>query len=447
MTGTHAQPPGPTGPALLRTLMAYNLDPFGTLADLAARYGDVVSFGLGPMPLYLINRPDLIEDVMVRHNWNFVPIRPLSVQRALRAGLFTSSGYQHEHQRQMIGPLIHGERITRLGDPIARAGERLTARWRPGAEIEMERAMVRLVVETMADILFGEDAVTRRDELVRPALPVNAYLGTRSTHPFAGLAEALPVLPENRAFWRSMHALDDGLLRLIEERRAAGGDRGDLLSALILARDPDGGPVMTDRQVRDEVISLYTTGNGVTASALLWTWYLLDQHREAEDALHAELDAALGDRLPTAADLPRMPYMEMVLSESMRLFSPAWIVGRLALQQYEIEGYVLPAGARLALSSFVTQRDARYWPEPLRFDPGRWTPEARAARPAFAYYPFSGGERGCLGEEFAWLVTRLLLATLARRWQPRLVHDHALKLEPLIALRPAGGMRMMLEPR
>jgi cytochrome P450 len=442
---TFPPPPGPTGAALLRTLMSYTLDPFRTLVELAERYGDIVGFGTGPLPVILVNRPELIEAVLERDNRDFAPVRPLTVQRAMGDGLFTSVGDLHDRQRRLIGPLLHGERITRFGDVIAGHGERLSARWQPGRIVDIERAMLRLVVEAIAEVLFGDDAARHREELVHPALPVNAYLGTRSTHPFAGVPEAIPLLPDNRAFWRAMRALDRGLVRLIQRRRDT-ADRGDLLSALLIAGAEDGGG-MSDRQVRDEVIALYTTGNAVTAGGLMWTWYLLGEHPDVAATLHAELDTVLEGRPPAADDLSRLPYTEMVLAESMRLFPPAWTVGRRALRAYTLDRYGAPVGATLVLSSFVTQRDPRNYPDPLRFDPERWTPEARAGRPRFAYFPFSGGPRGCLGEEFAWMMMRLLLATLAQQWQPVLVHDQALRLEPLIALRPKGGMRMALQRR
>ncbi|HEX8096496.1 MAG TPA: cytochrome P450, partial [Pyrinomonadaceae bacterium] len=249
-------------------------------------------------------------------------------------------------------------------------------------------------------------------------------------------------------FERAKSKLDAIIYRLIEERRRSGTDRGDLLSMLLLAHDTEGdGGGMTDRQLRDEAITIFLTGHETTAAALTWTFYLLSQHADAETRLHAEVDEVLGGRLPTVADLPRLTYTEMVLSESMRLYPPAWGVQRMALNDCEIGGYRVPKGAQVLMSQYVIQRDARYFPDPLRFDPERWTPQAREARPQFSYFPFGAGPRRCIGEGFAWMEGLLLLATLAQEWRMRLAPRHVVALQPVMSLRPKYGMRMTLKSR
>jgi cytochrome P450 len=211
---------------------------------------------------------------------------------------------------------------------------------------------------------------------------------------------------------------------------------------LLDVRDPRTGRGLNDAQVRDEAIAMYTTGNAVIASALLWTWYVLSEHNDVATRLQDELAVVLGGRMPTGADLDKLTYTRMVISESMRLFPPAWTIGRRVVQECVLDGTVLPAGALLVLSPFVTQRDARFFPAPEVFDPERWLPPIAGQRPAFAYFPFSGGTRSCLGEQFAWLELMLLVATIAQRGRLRVIPDHTLKFRPLIALRPKGGMRM-----
>lgn len=264
--------------------------------------------------------------------------------------------------------------------------------------------------------------------------------------PGAGALRWLPT-STGRRFQKARKRLDQTIYGLIERRRKNGEDLGDLLSMLLLATDEDGAGGMSDRQVRDEAMTLFLAGHETTANALTWTLYLLSQNPDCERRLHREIDAALGGRPPEFDDLPRLPYTGMVLAESMRLYPPAWGVGRLALEDYRIGEWRVPAGSVLLMSGWVTHRDPRWWPEPERFDPGRWTAEAKDARPKFSYFPFGGGSRLCVGERFAWMEGGLVLASIAQRWRPRLVPGHPVEPEPLITLRPRHGMRMTLDPR
>jgi Cytochrome P450 len=235
---------------------------------------------------------------------------------------------------------------------------------------------------------------------------------------------------------------------MIEERRATREDCGDLLSMLLLAQDEEGGKSgMTDLQVRDEVMTLFLAGHETTANALTWTWYLLSQNPDAERKLHEELDITLGDRLPTLEDLDKLPYTRMVFTESMRLYPPVWAVARRAIDDYEVGGYKVAAGSVIFMCQNVVHYDPRYFPDPLKFAPERWTPEREVSLPRFAYFPFGGGPRRCIGESFAWMEGVLVLATLARKWKMRLLPGHPVGLQPLITLRPKYGMRMTLERR
>jgi cytochrome P450 len=246
--------------------------------------------------------------------------------------------------------------------------------------------------------------------------------------------------------------LDAIIYRMIADRRASGRDHGDLLSMLLTAQDEeepsaDGAGVMTDRQVRDEAMTIFLAGHETTANAMTWTWYLLGDHPEAEAKMHEEIDRVLQGRLPTMADLPSLPYVERVVTESMRLYPPAWIIGRRALADYPIGPYVAPAGALFLVSPYIVQRDGRYYADPERFDPDRWTPEFRAALPKFAYFPFGGGPRQCIGESFAWMELILLVATIAQQWRMRLVPGHPVVPQPVVTLRTKHGMRMTVVKR
>jgi cytochrome P450 len=261
------------------------------------------------------------------------------------------------------------------------------------------------------------------------------------------LLEMLP-LPSNFRFARARARLDETIYRIINVRRATGEDRGDLLSMLLLATDTEGdGTGMSDRQLRDEAMTIFLAGHETTANALTWTWYLLSQHTEVEARLHEEIDAVLQGRLPTAEDFPRLRYTEMVLAESMRLYPPAWAIGRRALADYRIGEYTIPARAIVLMSPYVMHRNPRYYPEPFRFDPERWTAEAREARPKFAYFPFGGGPRVCIGEGFAWMEGVLLIATIAQQWRMRLAPDQKVAPQPMITLRAKNGIRMQMEKR
>ena len=257
-----------------------------------------------------------------------------------------------------------------------------------------------------------------------------------------------PKAFEFRRFDDAKLRLDAIIYRLIEERRRNGQDRGDLLSMLLLAQDTEGdGGQMTDAQLRDELMTIFLAGHETTANALTWTWYLLSQNPEVEAKLHREIDEVLAGRLPAFADVAQLKYTEMVLAESMRIYPPAWAIGRMALNDFEIGGYLVPKKSLVLMSQYVMHHDSRYFPEPLRFDPERWSPEARETRPQFSYFPFGGGPRRCIGEGFAWMEGILLIACLAREWQMRLAPNHPVALKPVITLRPKHGMRMIVTRR
>ncbi len=408
--------------------------------NLVAEYGDVVRFIAGPINAFLVNGAEHVESVLVRDAWSFVPVRPFTVERAMRQGLFTSQGYLHHHQRELLQGAYAHEHVARFGGIIARWGRWQCDAWQASIEMDLEAEMERLVVSISTEILLG-DAIHSQPNVVSAALEANEYLGTRSTNPLSAIGEALPVRSENRRFWRAMTRLEHGVEREVRIRRAERDlARGDFLSALMSAE-------MSDRQICDEAIASCTTGNAVTVSGLLWTFYLIAQHPEAEARMHAEVDSVLADRPPSVEDLPRLEYTRMLIAESMRLYPPAWTIGRRVVQDYAIDGILLPAGSLALVSPYVMHRDRRYFQEPLSFEPERWTPEATASRPEFSYFPFSIGPRSCLGEHLAWIEMQLVVAAIAQRWRLRLQPGFPLQLLPLIALRPKYGMRMRVEPR
>jgi len=445
---THARyPPGPKRTIPLASLFAYRRGPLPFFQNLAQQYGDVSYFRLGPQAAYFLNHPDYIKDVLVTQNHNFM--KGLALQRAKRLlgeGLLTSEGEFHRRQRRLAQPAFHRARIASYATVMTEHAIKTSERWRDGETLDIAEEMMRLTLSIVGKTLFDADVESDAQE-VGAAMAVVMDLFETITIPFFELLQKLP-LPQLRRFDNAKRKLDEIIFRLIDERRKSGRDRGDLLSMLLLAQDTEGdGGQMTDEQLRDEAMTIFLAGHETTANALTWTWYLLSQNPEVEAKLHKEIDEVVAARMPRLEDVERLRYTEMVLAESMRLYPPAWALGRLATGDCEVAGYAVPRKSLVLMSQYVIHHDPRFFPEPLRYDPERWTAEARESRPQFSYFPFGGGPRRCIGEGFAWMEGILLLATLAAQWQPRLVPHHPVVLKPVMTLRPKYGMRMTLRRR
>ncbi len=422
----------------------------GFLLGLHREQGDIARARLGNLRLHLLAHPDHVRDVLVTHQRTFMKGHVLQRAKILFGeGLLTSEGDFHLRQRRLVQPAFHRQRIAEYARVMVDRGWIAGDRWRDGATVDMDHEMMALTLAIVARTLFDADVDAEADE-IGGALTEVLQLFQTVFIPGMQLLDRLP-LPHTRRFARARARLDATVYRLIAERRAElarGAARGDLLSMLLSAQDAEGdGGGMTDQQVRDEALTLFLAGHETTANALTWTWYLLSQHPEVEGRLHEEIDHVLGGRRATADDLGALPYARMVFSESMRLYPPAYAIGRQALEAYEIAGVSIPAGSLVVVSPLVTQRDARWFPDPERFDPHRWTPDAQATRPKFSYFPFGGGTRMCIGDQFAWTEGVLVLATLAQRWRAELAPDQRVAMKPMITLRPRYGMRMVLRER
>jgi cytochrome P450 len=440
------RPPGPKGIPLIGSLREFRGDPPGFLLRIAREYGEIVHFTAGGQRIFLIDQPEWIKDVFVTHQSNFKKSRMLERARTLLGdGLLTSEGEFHKRQRRLVQPAFHRDRLIGYAASMVEYGARHREHWQNGAALDVDQEMMRLTLAIVGKTLFSADIEKDTSEIAT-SLGTLMEVFNFMLLPFSEYLEKTP-LPITRRFNKARAALDDVVYRLIRERRASNIDQGDLLSMLLLAVDEGDGTGMTDAQVRDEALTLILAGHETTANALTWTWYLLSQHPEVEQRMHEEIDRVLGDRLPAFDDFPRLPYTESVFAESMRLYPPAWAIGRRAKADYEIAGYTIPAQSILILSPYVTHRNSKWWPAPERFDPSRWTPEARDSRPKFAYFPFGGGARVCIGERFAWLEGVLLLATIAQRWRFRLVPGHPVAHQALITLRTRHGMKMIAERR
>lgn len=446
-------PPGPRRPGFLNMLMR-QVQQTDFHLNLARKYGDIVYIKFGPVDMYLINHPDYIRDVLVINNKKFLKLgKRLRGQQMFRAllgnGLLLSEDEFHLRQRRLIQPAFHRQRIAGYAKLMAEYAMQTSERWGQipsGAEFDMAEEMMRLTLSIVGRTLFDTDVEKDAPE-VGQAMTELFTLFNRTISPVHVLLDSLRPGASDR-FAQARRKIDDIIYRTIKEHRASGDDRGDLLSMLLSAQDEEGGTGgMSDEQVRDEAITLFLAGHETTALALTWTWYLLAQHPDVEAKLHAELDEVLGDRPPSFEDVPKLKYTERVFSEVLRLYPPAWMFSRTLREKHEIGGYRLGPESVVVISPYVMHHDPRYYPDPFKFDPERWTSEAREARPKFTYFPFGGGNRICIGESFAWMEAILILATLAQSWRPRLAANQNVKPQAMITLRPKGGVKMTLENR
>ena len=440
-------PPGPKGAFLLGSAAELMRDWPGFSTRCAREYGDVVFYRFLHVPICQVNHPDGIEQVLVRQASNFHKSKDYAALRfVLGNGLLTNEGASWQAQRQLMQPAFRHENIAAYAGIMASSAEQFLARWKDGEARDIHEDMTQLTLDVVTRSLFGA-------RVSQDARSVGADISTVMARFFqqAALSFILPdgtPLPKGPRLLRSKRRLDQKILAIIHERRSSPAPANDLLQILLDAQDEHGSR-MTDEQLRDEIMTLFLAGHETTANALSWTWYLLAQNPEAEGALAAELDAVLGGAAPTLADLPRLPYAEMVTKESMRLYPPAWGIGRRAIRDFELNGYRIPAGTNVFLLQWVTHRDPRFFPDPERFDPERWRddPIRRGRLPRFAYFPFGGGPRVCIGAGFAMMEATLLLAALAQRFQLSLLPNSRVRPFFSITLRPKHGLKMLLHRR
>jgi cytochrome P450 len=455
-------PPGPHSILPNKLLRKFIHNPIKMLMDIAYTYGDICHFKFGRQHVYLINNPYYIEDVLIRNHKNFIKSRGLQVSRRLLGeGLVTSEGEYHDRQRRIIQPSFHPSLIKKYGELITVYAENMFQRWQNGITLDIHKEMIHVTAAIISKAVLGSDIKSEQADQVGDALLTCAEYFNRLLMPFGELIEKVPVLPVNKGFQQAKRKLDSIVYSMIKEHRdneKKGLPQTDLLYTLLQAQDIEAGiKQMTDLQLRDEVMTIFLAGHETTSNALTWTLYLLSQNPEVEAKLYGELCSVLGSsgssnsnttsRMPTVEDIPKLEYTEKVFRESMRLYPPAWTLGRQALNDYKIDKYVIPAGSIVLMSQYVMHHNPRYFSDPNLFYPDRWTKEARSQLPRFSYFPFGGGIRGCVGEPFAWMEGILLLATICHRW--KMYHDtnHKVELKPLITLRPKYGMRMKLERR
>lgn len=485
-------PPGPTSKLPLGLFINFLRDPLSVLDNISQRYGDMSHFKFGKQNIYLLNHPDYIEDVLVTYNSNFIKSRGLQLaKQVLGEGLLTSEGELHHKQRQLVQPLFQSDQITKYANIMTDYTLRMSNRWSESGIIDIHKEFMQLTLSIVSKAFFDvniEEAETR--EIGQYVTTLIEYFN-RARIPFAKAIEKLP-LPSNIRFHHAKKQLDAIIYRVIDNHKTGmttitnnnnsnndgsnnldaeknqykeGCNHKDLISLLLQSETDDfispinekskfrkNTSVFKQRLVRDNVATIFLAGHETVANALTWTFYLLSQNPKEEELLQQEIDSVLGDSgnedsVPTIKDISKLEYTERVFAESMRIYPPAWAIGRQAINNCKIGKYTIPGGSSILMSQYLMHRHPHYFPQPARFDPERWTPKEKARRPRFSYFPFGGGPRSCIGESFAWMEGILLIATIVKRWSMRHEPRHLVVLQPLVTLRPKYGMLMKVVKR
>jgi cytochrome P450 len=455
-TGEWRIPPG-----LRKTLPFYLNKPWARLGKpillfeyMAKNVGPISHYMLFGNHVVFLNDPAAIREVLINQAHKFVRERTIvRLKILLGEGLLTSDDPTHKRSRRIAAPAFHRQRINAYADEMSAIAQHWAAQQAEGAEVDMNAAMMELSLEIVARTLFDtavDEDVREINEQTNVIMAIYNYL-IAFPNAEAALRWRLPV-PGLMRFRKARAKLDRVVKRIIADRKLANArdpehaDRHDLLSMLLLARDEDGSE-LSDEQLRDEVLTIFLAGYETTANALSWTWMLLATNPEQQEQMYEEIHAVLGGRQPTLEDYPALKYTQMVFAEAMRLYPPAWAMGRKSTEPIEVGEYRLPAGTHWFLSQYILQRDERFFPDPLRFDPLRHTEEEKAKRDKFEYFPFGGGPRQCIGEGFAWLEGVLVLATIAQRWRLEWIDGQPVDVEEKITLRPRYPIRVRLHAR
>jgi cytochrome P450 len=439
-------PPGPRRLPLLGSLPAVSRDPLAFMLDLGRNYGDISHTKVGPTSLYMINDPLLIEEVLLgRHrecikDWGAQQLVPL-----VGRGLLTSEGDFWKRQRKLASPPLSPKRIAGYADTMVACAERECAAFRQDEVRDIHTDTMRLTLEIVGKTLLGFDT-GREAERISSIVHAAMDHFDKQFWTWHGILPPWIVTKERRAFHAGVRELDRIMYALIARSRSRGDAGDDLLARLANARDDAGAP-MSDRQLRDEAVTMLLAGHETTALALSYAVVLLSQNPAVAERARAEVDRVLGGRPATAADLPQLKLVDAVVRETMRLYPPAFSIGREVVTPFELGGYVMPKGAQLNFSPYVVHRDARFFPEPERFAPERWLTPREPALPKFAYFPFGGGPRVCIGNHFAMMEATLVLATMLQQLELTLVPGYKLKLAPSVTLRPAGAIPVLVRRR
>ena len=420
-------------------------------------YGDVVKLPMGQMAellfrhpdlaMYFLNHPDDVKHVLVTNQHNYIKTRvPPGESRVFGRGVLHTEGETHHHQRRLFLPFFHGDHVASYAALITEKSAALATSWHNGTTVDIGREMTQLTLSVIWRLLFGRDVSSDATQVAEAMMAGHHLVSTQYNSLLAWIMPLWVPTAQHREFSRGQQFVDGKIKSFIQSRRATHHESQDVLSLLLAATDEAGQP-LSDQEIRDELVTFLIAGHDSTATALTWTWVLLSEFQTVRARLAHELETVLGNRLPTAADLPRLVYTKMIWDESLRLYPPAWLLhARKSRAEDRLpSGVLLPAGSRVFQSPWSMQRNARWFPDPERFDPDRFLPETKQARPAFSYFPFGGGGRRCLGESFAELEGLLVLATLASKVRLQLPDGPTILPNPLMTLRPKIPVRMTVE--
>jgi cytochrome P450 len=442
-------PPGPRGYPVLGVLPQAWQNPLPFFVDTARRYGGIVRLRLGTVRAFLLSHPDYIEYVLREnhHNYRKSP-RVKRVKPLFGEGLTTSEGEVWRRRRRLMQPAFHHQRIAALATTMTDTIGAMLARWQStvaaGPPFDIAAEMGDLTLRIVSRTLFGTDLAGETVTVRRAVALVEQYLNER-VWAFWDLPMWLPTRRHRRLKW-AIHTLEQVVYRIIEARRCSGKETADLLGMLLRARYAETGAGMSDTQLRDEVMTLVFAGHETTAAALAWTWYLVAKYPRVQQRLRAELREILMGRVPASSNLPQLSYTRMVIEEAMRLYPPTWVTARTPLQDDSIGGYRLPARAVVLLSPYVMHRHPAFWEQPAVFAPERFAAARSGSRPRYAYFPFGGGPRLCIGKDFALMEAQLVVAMVLQHYEVRLVPDHPIEPQPLLTLRPRHGVLVTLHP-
>jgi cytochrome P450 len=432
---------------LLKFVLAQNqFDPVQFARQMSDEYGGFVRNKFGMIEIYQIADPELAHEVLVERATQFY--KGNIMYRVLRPflgnGLLTSEGDFWKRQRKLAQPAFHYKRIASYADTMTQHTHALLKTWQIGETRMIDREMMKVTLSIVNKTLFNVDISAEADR-IGDAMNVILHAANENMNAVVALPAWIPT-PKRYHQKRMIAQLDALIQQFISERRATKADNGDLLSMLLLAQDEDG-QGMDDKQLRDEVMTMFLAGHETTANTLTWTFYLLSQHSDIKQRLYAEIDRVLGDRTATLQDLAQMPYLEMVLKESMRLYPPVPAVSRSPYADQEVGGYTLPKDAVMQISIYAMHRSTRYWQNPDIFDPERFSVENEARIPRYAYLPFGGGPRVCIGNQFAMMEAKLLLVTILQQVDLELVPNHQVIPEQLLTLRAKNSLPMVIKQR
>lgn len=418
-----------------------------SFVNIRDKYGDIVYSKYGPFAVYMLFHPDHVHQVTVSsaRQFNKSSFYKRILSKYLGNGMLISDGEYWRRQRRLAQPAFHSKRISNYADIMVQYTERTMAAWEDGAQRDIAGEMMQLTLNVVAKTLFDADVTKDAKEVGVALTEILEFMNARGQALFP-TPEWLPT-PHKLRQKRAADKLNAVLMPIIETRAASGEDKGDLLSMLLMTTDEEGTGQMSLQEVRDEAMTIFLAGHETTANALTWTFYLLSQHPEIAARLHQEVDTVLQGRAPTMADLKQLPYTLMIIKEAMRMYPPIWSFARQTTESVQIGEYTLPAGAEVFIYPYVTHHDARFFPDPMRFDPERFSEESEKQLPKFAYFPFGGGPRICIGNNFAMMEAQLVLATIASRYDLALTPDQKVEPEALITLRPKYGMRMITRQR